>query len=392
MAHTIRVKLNNPALLTWARESAGYSVDDLAAYMKKPVDTIRRWETGVEAPTYRQLQAFAKKVARPVAVLYFATPPQDPPRPPDYRVLPGTDRGKFSPPSLLAFRILRNSLADLRDVLTSLGETAEMSLPRFTTEEDTASQAANLREFLGVSFETQMRWRGRYEPLTAWRRALFERGVLVQTFDVKLNDLRAFSEMESGLGGIGLSTNDSPRGRVFSLFHEVAHLCLRSPGVSGDLAPPGRAVPPDVLAIERYCDQFAADFLLPISEPAVAESLRELARGLSRQAAQAYAEQFSVSKYVIARRMFDLNMLSVDNYWNQIEEWRRYDASEAQRLADEGERSGGSHWVIRVSKLGRPYVTKVLEAMDRGAISIHTASQILAVKPDRLDTLRAGAG
>ena len=64
MARGRKVKLNDPALLTWARESAGYSVDDVADWFKtKSAADIRAWENGRDAPTYRQLEKFARKVS-----------------------------------------------------------------------------------------------------------------------------------------------------------------------------------------------------------------------------------------------------------------------------------------------------------------------------------------
>ena len=67
-----------PAVLRWARERAGYSVEDVARRMKKDSSDIDAWETGADAPTYIQLETLAYDIyKRPLAIFYFPEPPQE---------------------------------------------------------------------------------------------------------------------------------------------------------------------------------------------------------------------------------------------------------------------------------------------------------------------------
>ena len=63
--------MKNPALITpsvmkWARETAGMSVEDAVARFAKSVaksitaQTVKNWESGKGAPTYRQLEKVAQ--------------------------------------------------------------------------------------------------------------------------------------------------------------------------------------------------------------------------------------------------------------------------------------------------------------------------------------------
>jgi len=386
MPQSARVKLNNPALLTWAREAAGYDEEEFSRRMKQSAETICAWEEGREQPTYRQLQDFAKKVSRPIAALFLPEEPEEPPLPDDFRVVPGKERESFTPDALLAFRKLRNNIAELHALLSEMGESPELRIPSWRApDEPVAPRADQLRDLLGVTFETQIGWADKYEALNEWQSALFECGVLVQTFKIPIEDVRAFSLLAPELGGIGINTEDAPRGRIFSLFHEVAHLCLRKPGVSGDLTQRARGAGGPVVRVEDYCDAFAAAFLLPHTHPAVAEALEELARDFGFEVAQRYAKKFKVSKYVIAHRLHDLDKVSSQVYWSVRNAWLQRD----RQIAAGKKRSGGGNNLRNtVSHAGKRYVAVVIEAWDMGIVTTHEASEMLSLKPASLEEAR----
>ena len=370
-------------MLRWAREAINIPVDELAAYLKKSPDEIEDWEDGTASPTYRQLQKFAKKVGRAVATLYLPKPPDEPAPPTDFRVLPGEDRGSFTREAHLAFRELRNNMGTLKTVLSDLGAFSQLKLPEWNDLGSCNERAAQFRALIGIDFEEQMSWKDPRHALNEWRDRLFDLGVLAQIFvDVPMTDVRAFSLLHDGLGGIGLNSKDASAGRVFSLFHEVAHLCLRSPGVSGDV-PEAPAESEDIDALERYCDRFAAAFLLPHEHPQVRDALVALQDDFRRPIAEQYASRFKVSKYVVARRLQDEGRVSSDAYWSAREQWQIEDAKRPARRTSEG---GPDPVVSAVSHAGKRFVGAVLDARDVGLITTYEASSILSLnKPAYLD-------
>ncbi len=385
MSRGVRAKLNNPALLTWARTTAGYSVEDIARHMGKPPEVIEAWERADAAPTYRQLQQFAHRVRRSVASLYLPEPPPEPPPPPDFRLLPGRERGGFAPQALLAFRELRVNLANLRGVLRALGDDLTLAVPRWRDFSEVARHASELRDLLGVSVETQIAWSDHSAALDEWRWSLFGLGVVVQVLQMPIADVRGFSLISGDLAGIGLSSQDRGGGRAFSLFHEVAHLCLRRPGVSGDHELGEYEGDGDIADLERYCDSFAAEFLLPHEHPAVRAAMAEVARDFRYETARSVADRLKVSKYVIARRVFEAGAVGPDVYWAQREAWLDRDAV---RPAGEG----GRFVNTTVSHKGKPFVAKMLQAIDVGSLTAHEAAQMLSpLRPSHLDEARERA-
>src|SRR5579864_9029662 len=74
MAHV--EALSNPALLVWARESAGFSQEVIAHKIGVKVDRVRAGEAGEKKPSIPQLRNYAAATRRPLAVFYLAEPPR----------------------------------------------------------------------------------------------------------------------------------------------------------------------------------------------------------------------------------------------------------------------------------------------------------------------------
>jgi ribosome-binding protein aMBF1 (putative translation factor) len=56
---TIKITGVQPSVLRWARESQGYSLEDVAIHLKRDVVEVASWEAGTATPTYPQLEVLA---------------------------------------------------------------------------------------------------------------------------------------------------------------------------------------------------------------------------------------------------------------------------------------------------------------------------------------------
>src|SRR3546814_612071 len=83
----------HPELMTWARERAGKSAEDLEHRFPKLVS----WEAGDAQPTIKQLQDFANAVHVPVGYLFLAAPPEERLPIPDFRTIDGRGVDRPSP-------------------------------------------------------------------------------------------------------------------------------------------------------------------------------------------------------------------------------------------------------------------------------------------------------
>src|SRR6266511_1294042 len=97
----------NPALITWARETAGFSTPaEAAAQLKIEEAQLVAWEdpASEEKPSIPQLRKLAALFRRPLAVFYMAEPPRRFAVMRDLRRLPGTGPRHYSPALQLEIR------------------------------------------------------------------------------------------------------------------------------------------------------------------------------------------------------------------------------------------------------------------------------------------------
>src|SRR5437588_11281946 len=80
-------------LLTWARERAGLTSDELSTRFPK----LKLWERDESKPTFKQLESFARVTHTPIGYLFLQAPPDEPLPIPDFRTLPVRPGRRLSP-------------------------------------------------------------------------------------------------------------------------------------------------------------------------------------------------------------------------------------------------------------------------------------------------------
>lgn len=119
----------NPAILVWARESAGLNVEDAAKRLalgdtksETGGQKLLELEQGRRRPTRAQLSKIAKTYRRPLLAFYMATPPNKPSRGEDFR---STGAEVSERENALLDALLRNIKARqemVRDILENLDD------------------------------------------------------------------------------------------------------------------------------------------------------------------------------------------------------------------------------------------------------------------------------
>ncbi len=293
------------ALLTWAREATGLSSEEAARKIGVKPERLVEWEAGTGRPTVAQIRKAAGVYRRPLAAFFLAEPPARPVPLHDFRRLPAGMPAEPSAELLLQVRRARRRRTVAVALTSELGrEVPEFSL-RATLDADTEVVAARARSWLGVVAEEERRWTGDYGPLNAWIAVFEARGVLVfQTGDIALEEMRGFTLDERRLPVIVLNAKDAPRGRVFTLMHELTHLMLGQDGVCDPLQVSRHAQNPDE-RVEVYCNRVAGAILVPrdglLAHPRLARAGGP--RDWSDEEIQELADHFAVSRETIARRL-----------------------------------------------------------------------------------------
>ena len=364
-----------PALLRWARESAGFSVGEAAAKVPTKPERLESWESGDDQPTINQLRKLGVVYKRPIAVFYLAEPPRGWAALRDFRRLPGEVYGAQSPRLRMEIRRARTRREVAIELYQELGE----AIPEFEIEgtigDNPSELAESIREALGVSIHRQFEWKGHYEAYNGWREAIENRGILIfQASRIEVGEMRGFCVSDKPLPVIGVNSADSVHGRIFSVIHELVHIALSESGISDLVTETER--PPEEQAIEVFCNQVAAEILVPSevlsSIPAVKRKTspewdsRTLA-GLSRA--------FGVSKEVILRRLVTIGKSSHGFYELQRDKW----AAEYTALPP---KKGGPvpQERLAISSSGRRFTQLVLNSYYREVISVSDVSGYLNLR------------
>lgn len=392
----------NPAVLRWAREQAGLSLDEAAqragmsdTRKKTAGERLEQWETGQEIPARSQVAKLAKAYYRPVLTFYMRTPPAQAEPIHDFRTLadlPVDENGT------VLQTLVRRLRARQQEVIELLTEEADGVRPlpfvgRFQEPTSPEVVAADIRQVLGFDFEAQRALRDRDTLFRVLRQKAEEAGVFV-LLQGDLGSHHTAIEPEAFRGialadpiapFVVINSNDAKAARTFTLLHELAHIWVGSTGIS-NLSPfAGREEAPN---LEAFCNRVATEFLMP--KGFFLEAWEQVQGQALRQAVEALATKFSISRAATANRLWKLGQIKDDDWWGLYRayqaEWRQH--RERQRKSD----GFVPYRVTKRSQLGSALIRTVLGAVDAGAITYTRASRILGVNAKNFDGLRSGLG
>ena len=379
-----------PAVLTWARESARLPRTDAAGRLGVSEETLKRWEAGRLPPTIVQLRNAARAYKRPLAVLLLDEPPTDFDPLKDFRA--GREAAENPSPALTAE--VRRVLSQ-REVLLELAEfdpesvPEPVALPSLSGSMDPEVAGERLRSWVGVSLGEQYATSDKYAGLNLWVRPIEARGVLVVNLDgVDIDEAAGFSISEWPYPAVAINGADWPRRRLFTLLHELAHLALNAGGLC-DLHE-ARARRDEQDRIEHFCNAAAAAALVP-RDALLAESGSHVAP--TTDVLWQLAQRFSVSSESILLRLVSLGLRTWDDYWElraELETLYR-DARDREREERRGE-SAPIYYQTKARNLGHGYVGSVLDAFEAQAISTRDVADYLDVKFEQLGKLARVVG
>jgi Zn-dependent peptidase ImmA (M78 family)/DNA-binding XRE family transcriptional regulator len=316
MAKTIQ-SIVDPLVLRWARETSGVTPEDAAKRVGVSASTFSEWESVESSLRLSQLRALANYFKRPLAALLLPEPPPEPALPSDFRSLPG-HQSRFDRATRLAIRKATRLRSVATDLMHALHRETVPLLEGIKLSEDPERVAERERHKLGVTIEEQLQWKSPYQALRRWRGAVESRNVLVLQLSIPVDDARGFSLSDEEPFVIVVSSSDAVHARIFTVFHEYAHLLLRNPGIC--LPKPDLHAAGPYAAIEQWCNRFAAAFLVP------AKAMRSLLETDGRidsdtglvDLMRKGETRFRVSQQVVLRRIFDAGLVSRSAFQRQM--------------------------------------------------------------------------
>ncbi|KAB2850429.1 MAG: ImmA/IrrE family metallo-endopeptidase [Hyphomicrobiaceae bacterium] len=360
-----------PALITWARERAGFGLEEAQLKFRNIVD----WEQGDAGPTYAQLEAMSDAFKVPIAVFFFPAPP-DVPRPEEtFRTMPDAVLAALEPRIKLLLRkakVLQLNLSELNGGRNPARRLITRDL-RFPLNVSLGRMAAAVRDYLGVTLDQQTSWASTDVALERWRAAFARAGVFVFKDQFRAERFAGFCLTDSEFPIIYINNTATKARQIFTLFHELAHLLFHTSGVDFSREEDAPRWRHEAARIEVLCNRLAGTLLVPD-----AALIMQLAgRDFTFDVASELARHFHVSSLVIHRKLLDRRLIDVAAYR------AAHDRAEAER--EEG--GGGNFYNNQMAYLGRAYIEMALKAYHQHRIDEIQLADYLLVKPRNVGPL-----
>jgi len=177
---TVRA-LVKPEILVWARESAGFDLNEVAS--TTGLSKVRAWERGEVQPTIHQLRSLARKYRRPLAAFYLQERPTGFQVISDFRRLPGGGMPRMSSELHLQIRAAQEHREVALYLLSEVGEAPSKFTMHASLEDNSEEVGARVRAYLRITDVQQLAWHDSRKAFKAWRTAIENAGALVFQMD-----------------------------------------------------------------------------------------------------------------------------------------------------------------------------------------------------------------
>ena len=365
----------NPSLLTWSRERAGLSTEQVAKKLPVKPDRVQEWEAGETRPTFLQAQKWASVAHIPFGFLFLQHPPVEKLPLPDLRTVGGIAPQR---PTLELLDTVRDAIRKQDWYLEYLQHQEYQPLAfvgRFSSRSQVAEVVDDIRRVLGVNPDI-----GRLD-YEKYSRALIEAaetaGILVMRSGTALgnthrklevSEFRGFAISNAYAPVVFINSSDAPTARLFTLLHELAHIWIGSSGVSDGNSENGREE-------EHFCNAVAGEFLAPeVQFRALWNADVDWQDNLAP-----IATRFHISKLAIGRRALDLGYISQAQY-------SAYYRMILKAFQDEKGGAGDYYRNATANNSSRLSKAVLTEAMS-GRMLLREAGHLLGVQPAKLRTL-----
>lgn len=358
-------------VLRWAAQRARLHDDDLATRFRKwPL-----WLSGDAQPTLKQLEDFARLSHTAIGYFFLPKPPTLALPVPDFRTLHDEVLAEPSSDLLDTLYLCQQRQGWYRDHARKHSLPALPFVGSANVREVPEAVAERLREVLGLTTDAR-------RQVPTWTEALRQlivkaddAGVMVMVSSVvgsnshrklDVGEFRGFALADDLAPLIFLNGADSKAAQMFTLAHELAHLWLGASGVSD--AQVGQ-VPEQ--QTERWCNQVAAELLMPISELRAEHQ----PHAPMPDEIQRLARVFKVSTLVALRRLFDAGYITQTALWHHYRE-------EQERLRALKERSngGGDFYRSLGARTSKRFSRAIIASTLEGLTSFPEAFRMLGMR------------
>ncbi len=370
----------NPEILVWARKTMKLSIELAAHKIGIKPKKLLNLEGGMDKPTIKQLYKIAEVYKRPFALFYFPKPPKHFKPLKDFRrfasdmIFNENDEYQVQK-ELLGFQRKRELALELYGLLDEKMPTFQLNS---NINEDPEVISKKIVDYLQINYSEIENIEHGYSALNYWKNKLESHGILIfQTTKVPIDVMRGACIAEEHSPVIIINSNDTENGRIFTLFHELVHIVLKSDSISNfkfrnqDIFDP----------IEVYCNRIAAEVLVPadlLLNNHIVKAHKSDDMVWENEELRKLANIFCVSQEVILRRLLTFKRTDVLSYKGFRESMDSY-RKEKQK--------GGNYYRNIIAKNGYLFLNLALQGYYHEKITASSLVDFIQVKISNISKL-----
>lgn len=345
---------------------------------------LQSWVNGEKEPTFSQIEQVSKNTGIPLGYFFLKEPPKEDLSIIEYRTVDSIELGQPS-------RNLIDTLYDMKQIQNWMHDTilsdddVPLNFVGSLKNETSAKEFANkVRGILELEKKWYERVRDEKDSFKYLREKISAAGVIVMLNGIvrsnthrvlNINEFRAFTLIDAYVPLIFINSQDSNSGKVFSLAHEFAHICIGENSLFN--AQEGSSN--FVNRKETLCNAVAAELLVPqeafceLWESQISDDWERIVENL--------AKEFKCSLTVIARRAYDNDFIELEQY--------RHVAEKAKRFSKKKEKNspGGDYYRNISNKIDHRFLETLANSVKEGRTAPTEAFQLTNTNYDSFTKL-----
>lgn len=352
------------------------------ANSRVPLEIIKSKESNIELflngkkdPTFNQISNIAKLIKVPTGLLLINKIIETEVKDLKFRTLNSDNVEGFSPE-------LRDSIKEMQLKQDFLREEIESELDfigKFSSHDNYMDVVMEIRKYLDlpVNFYEDKK----QDDFAYLRKKVNDIGIFVflngkvkdnSHRPLNIDEFRGFVLSDNRAPIIFINQIDSNNGKKFTLIHELVHLFIDEDEIFNLIEKKDYTYDP----LEYFVNKVTAEILVPREKIIQSEEFN----------ISDLSKKFKVSKFVVARRLYDLNVINKKKYENIVAELN----SELDDFKKVKKTNGGNYNNNLKFRMDKPFVNYVENAINSNKISYTEAFNILGVGYKGYKTLLGG--
>ena len=356
-------KINvNPKILKWSIETMNIPEEKIIKSLNINENVLNNWLNNREKLTYVQLQKFSKLAGMsPLIFLSDKVPEEKPGK--IFRDYNENNKKSYKTlKTIKRIEFLQNIAGELYD---NINKSKEADIEKYNVGYKPEDIAIIERKKFS-NFSEQKKFRSVYEALNKFKSEVENNNIIIMQFP--FNDIRGFSLIDKKPYFIVLNSKENPESRIFTLFHEYAHLLLYEDELNTDNSSKDDE-------IETWCNNFASYFLL--TDDIIKECYNKF-DGSVYDKAHKISSQYKLSHSMIFYRFYKLGYTNEDTFKKYVADSKIIDNT----------RSGGNYITKIKSNYGDRFINLVFENYRENEITLSDVLTYLDIKLESMHKLR----